>query len=318
MKYKTVFFKLNIGKKMRSISLVKLCIIAVVAYSSLYCTSADSSTSQAEAIPFFPTENRTEEVVVISTSYGDMIVRLYDATQEHKSNFLKLTKEGFYDSTTFHRVIEGFMIQGGDPNSKDDDLRNDGQGGPGYTLPAEIVRGYIHKKGALAAARIGNEANPAMRSNGSQFYIVHGRERTERDIDQLMAQANNNIEQGLITAYVSAPENTELKQRIDQARMDGNQGVVRDILDEIKPLATKDFEPIVYSPEQREIYIKQGGVPYLDMSYTVFGEVIQGLAVVDSIAQAKKTYADRPVEDIPMILRVQTMTLASDGTIIEQ
>ena len=318
MRYNTVFFKLNIGKQMRSISLVKLCIMAVVAFSSLACTSADSSTSQAEAIPLFPTENRSEEVVVISTSYGDMIVRLYDATPEHKSNFLKLTKEGFYDSTTFHRVIEGFMIQGGDPNSKDDDLRNDGQGGPGYTLPAEIVRGYIHKKGALAAARMGSETNPEMRSSGSQFYIVHGRERTERDLDQLMAQANNTIEQGLITAYVGAPENTEIKQRIEQSMMDGNQEAVREILEETKPLATKDFEPIVYTPEQREIYLNEGGVPYLDGSYTVFGEVIQGLAVVDSIAQAKKTYADRPVEDIPMILRVQTMTLAPDGTIIEQ
>ena len=318
MRYNTVFFKLNIGKQMRSISLVKLCIMAVMAYSSLSCTSADSSMSQAEAIPLFPTENRIEEVVVISTSYGDMIVRLYDATPEHKSNFLKLTKEGFYDSTTFHRVIEGFMIQGGDPNSKDDDLRNDGQGGPGYTLPAEIVRGYIHKKGALAAARMGNETNPNMRSNGSQFYIVDGRERTERDLDQLMAQANNNIEQSLITAYVSAPENAEVKEQIEQAMLGGNPGIVSDIINEIKPLATKDFEPIVYTPEQREVYMTQGGVPYLDGSYTVFGEVIQGLAVVDSIAQAKKSYADRPVEDIPMMVRVQTMTLAPDGSILEQ
>ena len=303
---------------MRSISLVKLCIMAVVAYSSLSCTTADSSMSQAEAIPLFPTENRTEEVVVISTSYGDMIVRLYDATPEHKSNFLKLAKEGFYDSTTFHRVIKGFMIQGGDPNSKDDDLRNDGQGGPGYTLPAEIVRGYIHKKGALAAARMGNETNPNMRSNGSQFYIVDGRERTERDLDQLMAQANNNIEQSLITAYVSAPENAEVKEQIEQAMLGGNQGIVSDIINEIKPLATKDFEPIVYTPEQREVYMTRGGVPYLDGSYTVFGEVIQGLAVVDSIAQAKKSYADRPVENIPMMVRVQTMTLAPDGSILEQ
>ena len=100
--------------------------------------------------------------------------------------------------------------------------------------------------------------------------------------------------------------------------MNGNQGVVSDIIEEIKPLATKDFEPLVYSPEQREIYMNEGGVPYLDGSYTVFGEVIQGLAVVDSIAQAKKSYADRPVEDIPMVVRVQTMTLAPDGTIIEQ
>ena len=303
---------------MRLMSLVKLSIIAILAYTGFSCTSADSSVDQTEMIPLFPTENRTEEVAVISTKYGEMIVRLYDATPEHKANFLKLAKEGFYDSTTFHRIIEGFMVQGGDPNSKDDNLRNDGQGGPGYTLPAEIVRGYIHKKGALAAARMGNDTNPDMRSSGSQFYIVHGRQRTERDVDQLLAQANNNIEQGLISTYVGSPENTEVKQRIDQAIMNGNTGIVSEIITEIKPLATKDFEPLVYTPQQREVYMTQGGVPYLDGSYTIFGEVIQGLAVVDSIVQAKKNYADRPVEDIPMIVRVQTKTLTPDGSIIEQ
>ena len=303
---------------MRLMSLIKLSIIAILAFTGFSCTSTDSSVNQTETIPLFPTENRTEEVAVISTKFGEMIVRLYDATPEHKANFLKLAKEGFYDSTTFHRIIEGFMVQGGDPNSKDDNLRNDGQGGPGYTLPAEIVRGYIHKKGALAAARMGNDTNPDMRSSGSQFYIVHGRQRTERDVDQLLAQANNNIEQGLISTYVGSPENTEVKQRIDQAIMDGNTGIVSEIITEIKPLATKDFEPLVYTPQQREVYMIQGGVPYLDGSYTVFGEVIQGLAVVDSIVQAKKSYADRPVEDIPMIVRVQTMTLTPDGSIIQQ
>ena len=303
---------------MRLISLIKLSITAILVFTGFSCTSADSSVNQTEMIPLFPTENRTEEVAVISTKYGEMIVRLYDATPEHKANFLKLAKEGFYDSTTFHRIIEGFMVQGGDPNSKDDNLRNDGQGGPGYTLPAEIVRGYIHKKGALAAARMGNDTNPDMRSSGSQFYIVHGRQRTERDVDQLLAQANNNIEQGLISTYVGSPENTEVKQRIDQAIMNGNTGIVSEIITEIKPLATKDFEPLVYTPQQREVYMTQGGVPYLDGSYTVFGEVVQGLAVVDSIVQVKKSYADRPLEDIPMIVRVQTMTLTPDGSIIEQ
>ena len=303
---------------MRLMSLIKLSIIAILVFTGFSCTSADSSVNQTEMIPLFPTENRTEEVAVISTKFGEMIVRLYDATPEHKANFLKLAKEGFYDSTTFHRIIEGFMVQGGDPNSKDDNLRNDGQGGPGYTLPAEIVRGYIHKKGALAAARMGNDTNPDMRSSGSQFYIVHGRQRTERDVDQLLAQANNNIEQGLISTYVGSPENTEVKQRIDQAIMNGNTGIVSEIITEIKPLATKDFETLVYTPQQREVYMTQGGVPYLDGSYTVFGEVVQGLAVVDSIVQAKKNYADRPVEDIPMIVRVQTKTLTPDGSIIEQ
>ena len=303
---------------MRLMSLIKLSIIAILAFTGFSCTSTDSSVNQTETIPLFPTENRTEEVAVISSKFGEMIVRLYDATPEHKANFLKLAKEGFYDSTTFHRIIEGFMVQGGDPNSKDDNLRNDGQGGPGYTLPAEIVRGYIHKKGALAAARMGNDTNPDMRSSGSQFYIVHGRQRTERDVDQLLAQANNNIEQGLISTYVGSPENTEVKQRIDQAIMDGNTGIVSEIITEIKPLATKDFEPLVYTPQQREVYMTQGGVPYLDGSYTVFGEVVQGLAVVDSIVQVKKSYADRPLEDIPMIVRVQTMTLTPDGSIIDQ
>lgn len=303
---------------MRLISLIKLSITAILVFTGFSCTSADSSVNQTEMIPLFPTENRTEEVAVISTKFGEMIVRLYDATPEHKANFLKLAKEGFYDSTTFHRIIEGFMVQGGDPNSKDDNLRNDGQGGPGYTLPAEIVRGYIHKKGALAAARMGNDTNPDMRSSGSQFYIVHGRQRTERDVDQLLAQANNNIEQGLISTYVGSPENTEVKQRIDQAIMNGNTGIVSEIITEIKPLATKDFETLVYTPQQREVYMTQGGVPYLDGSYTVFGEVVQGLAVVDSIVQVKKSYADRPLEDIPMIVRVQTMTLTPDGSIIEQ
>ncbi len=303
---------------MRLISLIKLSITAILVFTGFSCTSADSSVNQTEMIPLFPTDNRTEEVAVISTKFGEMIVRLYDATPEHKANFLKLAKEGFYDSTTFHRIIEGFMVQGGDPNSKDDNLRNDGQGGPGYTLPAEIVRGYIHKKGALAAARMGNDTNPDMRSSGSQFYIVHGRQRTERDVDQLLAQANNNIEQGLISTYVGSPENTEVKQRIDQAIMNGNTGIVSEIITEIKPLATKDFETLVYTPQQREVYMTQGGVPYLDGSYTVFGEVVQGLAVVDSIVQVKKSYADRPLEDIPMIVRVQTMTLTPDGSIIEQ
>ena len=303
---------------MRLMSLIKLSIIAILVFTGFSCTSADSSVNQTEMIPLFPTENRTEEIAVISTKFGEMIVRLYDATPEHKANFLKLAKEGFYDSTTFHRIIEGFMVQGGDPNSKDDNLRNDGQGGPGYTLPAEIVRGYIHKKGALAAARMGNDTNPDMRSSGSQFYIVHGRQRTERDVDQLLAQANNNIEQGLISTYVGSPENTEVKQRIDQAIMNGNTGIVSEIITEIKPLATKDFETLVYTPQQREVYMTQGGVPYLDGSYTVFGEVVQGLAVVDSIVQVKKSYADRPLEDIPMIVRVQTMTLTPDGSIIEQ
>ncbi len=299
---------------MNASSLVKLCIIAFV---TINCAPQGQEVETSTA-PLFPTETRTEEVAVLSTSYGDMVIRFYDQTPEHKANFIKLAKEGFYDSTTFHRVIEGFMIQGGDPNSKDDDIRNDGQGGPGYTLPAEIVRGYIHKKGAIAAARMGDNVNPEKRSSGSQFYLVHGRKRTERDVNQLLEQANNNIRQGLITAYVEDPKNADVKARIDEAMTNGNSGVVSEIVREITPLATEDFEPLSYSPKEREIYMKQGGVPYLDGSYTVFGEVIEGLALVDSIAEVRTGFGDRPAEDIPMTVRIQTMTIAPDGTIVER
>ncbi len=117
-------------------------------------------------------EMKKDEIVLIKTSYGTIKVMLYEETKVHKENFLKLAKEGFYDSTTFHRVIDGFMIQGGDPNSKDNNTFNDGQGGPGYTLPAEIISQFKHKRGALAAARLGGASNPEKRSSGSQFYIV--------------------------------------------------------------------------------------------------------------------------------------------------
>lgn len=114
------------------------------------------------------------ELIQISTTFGDVHIWLYDETPKHKENFLKLTKEGFYTGTTFHRIIDGFMIQGGDPNSKDNDPNNDGTGGPGYTIPAEIKSSLKHDQGALGAARLGNDTNPEKESSGSQFYIVEG------------------------------------------------------------------------------------------------------------------------------------------------
>ncbi len=119
-----------------------------------------------------------EEVVTIHTNFGDIVLVLYDQTPKHKANFLKLAKEGFYDSTTFHRIINGFMIQGGDPNTKDDDPTNDGAGGPGYTVPAEFVDSLTHIKGAIAAAREGDRVNPKKASSGSQFYIVENQDGT--------------------------------------------------------------------------------------------------------------------------------------------
>lgn len=159
---------------------------------------------------------KTDEVVVIKTTFGTIKVMLYEETKVHKENFLKLAKEGFYDSTTFHRVIDGFMIQGGDPNSKDTNPNNDGQGGPGYTLPAEIMSQFKHDKGALAAARLGGPVNPEKRSSGSQFYIV--------EPDQGTPQLNNDY-----TVFGKVIEGIEVVEIIALARKDRSNRPTMDI-----------------------------------------------------------------------------------------
>ena len=179
-----------------------------------------------------------------------MTVLLYNSTPQHRDNFIKLVKDGFYDDLLFHRVIKNFMIQGGDPDSRDAAAGQMlGQGGPGYTTPAEI--GQMHYKGALSAARLADQVNPQKESSGSQFFIVQGTEVQEAQLDQWEQQRG-----------------------------------------------------IKYTPEQRKIYREIGGYPYLDGEYTVFGEVIEGLDVIDKIANVAVGQADRPIEDIKMKITV--------------
>ncbi len=187
--------------------------------------------------------------VKISTTKGDILVMLYDETPIHRDNFVKLAKSGFYEGLLFHRVISSFMIQGGDPQSKDAPSNKMlGNGGPGYTLPAEIVPKYFHKKGALAAARTGDAGNPQRRSSGSQFYIVQGKKYTDMQLDSMEKQ-----------------------------------------------LFTK------FTDKQRDTYVEEGGVPHLDAQYTVFGEVIEGLNIVDAIANVETGKNNRPVEDVKIL-----------------
>ncbi|NDK57655.1 peptidylprolyl isomerase [Pontibacter fetidus] len=166
-----------------------------------------------------------DQLVTISTPQGDIKLILFDDTPKHKENFLKLAKDGFYDGTTFHRVIDGFMIQGGDPNSKDADPNNDGSGSPGYTIPAEINPKYKHVRGAVAAARMGDQVNPMKESSGSQFYIVENHD----------------------------------------------------------------------------------GTPMLDEAYTVFGQVVDGLDVIDKIAEQPTNQRDRPLTDVKMKVTVENV-----------
>ena len=192
--------------------------------------------------------------VLLQTSMGDMIIRLSDSTPLHRDNFLKLVKVGFYDSVLFHRVIKDFMIQAGDPQSKNAKPGIPlGNGGPGYTIPAEFIATLFHKKGVIAAARMGDNVNPEKASSGSQFYIVQGKIFTDDELD---------------AAEVS--------------RLGGRK----------------------IPAEQRVVYKSIGGTPHLDKNYTVFGELIKGLDVLDKIAAVKTSKGadrDRPLEDIRIL-----------------
>jgi cyclophilin family peptidyl-prolyl cis-trans isomerase len=189
---------------------------------------------------------KQNNVVTIKTDYGDVKIQLFDSTPQHRDNFKKLVKDGFYNDLLFHRVISGFMIQGGDPDSKNaPEGQMLGSGGPGYTIPQEI--GIPHFKGMVAAARQGDAVNPEKASSGSQFYIVHGQPVTEDMLNMVSASKN-----------------------------------------------------ISYSVAQKEKYFKLGGTPMLDGDYTVFGEVVEGLEVIDKIAAAQCDERDRPIKDIKM------------------
>lgn len=243
-------------------------------------------------------ENKNQ-LYKIETAYGDMIFKLYDATPLHKENFMKLIEQGYFEDLLFHRVINGFMIQGGDPNS-----RNAkpgiilGEGGPDYTIPAEFVDTIFHKKGVIAAARQGDDTNPEMRSSASQFYIVQGKVFTDEDIKKVEDRINATRLNNLINKYIEEAKNEAY-----------NTGGIIDyeiILPEARSKAEEEFKSEGYYkiPENKlKVYQTIGGTPHLDNAYTVFGEVIEGLDVIDKIASVETDENDRPIKDIKMRIK---------------
>jgi peptidyl-prolyl cis-trans isomerase B (cyclophilin B) len=251
-------------------------------------------------------QEKTDCVVTIKTKYGDMTAVLYDETPKHKENFIKLAKEHFFDGTLFHRVIKDFVIQGGDPDSKKiKPGERLGNGGPGYTVPAEINTKFYHEKGALSAARQSDPVNPTRASNGSQFYIVQGRvlvpiELEEYKIDQAKMVAG-------LQKFFQDPANKAVKDSLMQFRMAGDtEGYQEKILSLVPRIEKLTGTSVTqeFSPEKIKAYTTTGGAPNLDGQYTVFGKVVKGLEVIDKIAAIPVDDADRPIDDVSMAVSV--------------
>jgi cyclophilin family peptidyl-prolyl cis-trans isomerase len=246
--------------------------------------------------------------VLVETSFGDMTVELYNETPEHRDNFLKLVKDGYYDGLLFHRIIADFMVQGGDPDSRGAAAGKQlGQGGPGYTLPAEIVPGLVHQKGALAAARLGDGQNPEKRSSGSQFYIVDGKRFSANELQRLVESKKSRYYQVKGRNFLNEPENKELKDRYAQAKRENDTEELKEIELEMRAWVEERFgAPIIveYTPEQVASISTEGGAPHLDGEYTIFGQVVDGLEVIDKLAAVAKDGTDRPLEDINMKMQI--------------
>ncbi len=248
---------------------------------------------------------KNNELVVVSTPYGEMTIKLYDKTLQHSSNFKKLASEGYFDSLLFHRVIRDFMIQGGDPNS-----RNAapgvalGEGDPGYTIEAEIMfPQYFHKKGVLAAARTADQVNPERRSSGSQFYIVQGKVFTDDELDAVEGRINNNTKQQLFYKVLE-----QFKDSLTIYQKQGDAGKLSALQARILEMVERqsaEKSPFHFPDSIRQVYKTTGGTPFLDNNYTVFGEVVDGLNIIDSIAAVATDERDRPLKDVKMAVRLK-------------
>lgn len=242
--------------------------------------------------------------VHIHTSLGDIVVRLYDETPKHRDNFVKLASEGYFDGTLFHRVIKDFMIQGGDPDSKGAPAgKNLGTGGPDYTIPAEFVYPQLfHKRGALSAARTSDEVNPNRESSGSQFYIVWGKQYKPGELKQMERQLAIQQEQGVFNRLVAEnrPKIMDLRRKRDQAAL---QELQDDLIAQTHAICAEQGT-MKFTDEQVKVYTTLGGTPFLDNQYTVFGEVEEGLDIVEQIQNVATGRNDRPVEDVSMQVTV--------------
>ena len=271
--------------------LILLTVLAYVGMAS--CKSGQKKDSDME--------NQKETMLKIETTLGDIKVKLYNETPKHRDNFIKLAKEGMYDGTLFHRVIKDFMVQAGDPDSKNAPKgKMLGAGDVGYTIPAEIVYPkYFHKRGALSAARQGDNVNPKKESSGCQFYIVTGKVYNDSTLLNMEKQMNENK----LTTLFNALAQKHMKE-IYKMRKENNEEGLYDLQEKLFAQAQEEAakQPeFRFTKEQVEAYTTVGGTPHLDGEYTVFGEVVEGMDIVDKIQNVKTDRNDRPEEDVKNI-----------------
>lgn len=273
--------------------------VVMLAFTLMTC-SANDMLSNTPATANKQTKGNKMTKVKLETSMGNLVVELYNETPLHRDNFIKLVKEGYYDGVLFHRVIKDFMIQTGDGNSKTagpNDMLGDGD--PGYTIPAEFVYPkYFHKRGALAAARTGDQVNPERRSSGSQFYIVTGKIYGSDELKKMSQRLVDMKKQDIFLRLLN-----ENRSKIEEMRRNKDIAGMQELENELNHLTEAEAaqSTSAMTDEQINAYTSVGGTPHLDGQYTVFGEVIEGMDVVDKIQSAETGRADRPVNDIKII-----------------
>lgn len=246
------------------------------------------------------TAPREDVVVEMTTTLGPVKLLLYGDTPRHLENFVKLASEGFYDGLLFHRVINDFMVQGGDPDSRNAASGTQlGSGDVPYQIDAEFVYPrHFHKRGALAAARQGDAVNPEKKSSGSQFYIVTGKTYTPSQLDQMEQRLRLTKQKEIFDSLASAQRDTIMAMRRNR-----DQAGLQALQEKLVAESAKELEnhKTGFTPEQREAYTTVGGTPHLDGAYTVYGEVIEGMDVIDAIQKVETDSSDRPVNDVRII-----------------
>ena len=272
----------------------KLLALILMAATINSCGGASSQNAKAQSA-----DNETK--VLIKTTVGDITIKLYNETPQHRDNFIKLVEEHYYDSILFHRVIKDFMVQAGDPESKNAEKGAQlGAGGPGYTIPAEFVYPkYFHKRGALSAARQADQVNPERKSSGSQFYIVTGKTYNKYELQDMEKQLRQKQGQGIFDRLVA-----QNMDSIMSMQMAGDNDGIMKLQEELNAKTNEIFQeqgPFKFTEEQVDAYMSEGGTPFLDNDYTVFGEVIDGMKAVYKIEQAGTDMNDRPRKDIRII-----------------